>query len=881
MGEPDAKRQKTEGDAETKPEPPKELETDAKQLVSTPLKTEVGFEISDCTLNVIPSMGGRVLMPLTDGGMQYLLAGARANVGLKKGRYIYEVKIVECLNPSEGSSRGNRVAVARNLVQLGFSVQEAPLLLGETDQSIFFDSEGIFTSEKKRESTSQRFIRDQTMGVLLNLDPASPNNNTVSLFRDGVRATQPKKLPASMIGKPLFPHVGFKNVTLAVNFGPPACAMPFNCHAVAQAPAADAVAAPVAGKGGKYEVLFPIGLPDEGTFDWLDGFLEKNPQFVELSDRAIVKWAEKSGIVLSKTNSWKNSNDKPDPQFGIPLMDDFSARRVIAAVAATQPRNYVVMEVKSNLIKEERTQLLKRFNDACYKTVAEVVMGTPKDDFKVRIEKMKLEQKQQKAEEEWKKRKLEKEKEKELRKKQKALETAKKKAEEEAKKKQEETSESAEGTEVKQEEGTEETKKEEAKEEAKQEDVEMKQEVKEEVKEDEEPEEPEEPCPVAELTEEEKAVPFMTKAANDLTSWTLSASFAKFSIPEQEDGFSELRYAWDSRGACEEYLKKWILKTKVSTRMEDLIPGEWFTGKYAEWQKVLAQWHAKQKEFEAKPPAEAEKVAEEAKPENGEEKKAEDETDAKTEEPQKPKAVDDVFAVENVSDVNGEPLFSKFAFEDWALLSLRLELHLLMHAFRKDANDPDRIGIHEQHLQFYYQKYYKKTFTVKYYGMDSNADLIALIKDTAIINDGNQVLEAQLGEELESFDIFVKLTEDARRTRLRKLDEGDESARLKFQKPDAAPPAPPPQMHHQGGGYKGNQGGYKGDKGFKGGFKGDKGFKGGFKGDDFKGGGCYKGCAGGGFGGKGGGFQGGKDFGKKGGGGGFGKGGYGKGPYGK
>ena len=29
----------------------------------------------ECTLNVIPSLGGRVLMPLTDGGMQYLIGG--------------------------------------------------------------------------------------------------------------------------------------------------------------------------------------------------------------------------------------------------------------------------------------------------------------------------------------------------------------------------------------------------------------------------------------------------------------------------------------------------------------------------------------------------------------------------------------------------------------------------------------------------------------------------------------------------------------------------------------------------------------------------------------------------------------------------------------
>ena len=134
-----------------------------------------------------------------------------------------------------------------------------------------------------------------------------------------------------------------------------------------------------------------------------------------LSDRAIIKWAEKSGISHSEQNSWKNCNDKPDPQwlawdlrlassqwlhfyscimpnqlwpemsspfsvilidcpgnycllipyavftpkstlfcdctglhvtarFRVPLLDDFSARRVIQAVAPTQPRHYVVCD---------------------------------------------------------------------------------------------------------------------------------------------------------------------------------------------------------------------------------------------------------------------------------------------------------------------------------------------------------------------------------------------------------------------------------------------------------------------------------------------------------------------------------------------------------
>ncbi len=39
---------------------------------------------------------------------------------------------------------------------------------------------------------------------------------------------------------------------------------------------------------------------------------------------------------------------------------------------------------------------------------------------------------------------------------------------------------------------------------------------------------------------------------------------------------------------------------------------------------------------------------------------------------------------------NGMPLFDKFQYEDWTLLSTRYELHLLLHSFKKDLDDPDR-----------------------------------------------------------------------------------------------------------------------------------------------------------------------------------------------
>merc|ERR1719356_1711295 len=113
------------------------------------------------------------------------------------------------------------------------------------------------------------------------------------------------------------------------------------------------------------------------------------------------------------------------------------------------------------------------------------------------------------------------------------------------------------------------------------------------------------------------------------------------------------------------------------------------------------------------------------------------------------------------------------------MLTLRLELSLLVHAFKKDAADPDRTGVHIDHLAFYYTKYYKKNLTPKDYGVETMEALIGLVLDAVYINK-QRVVASMLPEEFESYGIFVKLVEEARRHRILLVDSGDESARLKL-----------------------------------------------------------------------------------------------------
>eukprot|EP00435_Cladocopium_sp_Y103_P012722 s4613_g3.t1 len=238
------------------PEPPKELEESAADITGPTLKAEVAFNTEDTTMNVMPSQRGNLLMMLTDGGMQYLLAGARANVGMKAGRYFYEVRIVEILDPFDAQGPYSRVVQPRNLLRLGFCTSASSLFVGDTEDSVGFDSEGHFIHSRTFSAgATQRFGRDQVMGVLLNLDASSANANTISLFRDGMRASQPMPLPENLKGKTLFPAVTFRNISLSLNFGPaPKADFPFKCHMLGKGAMQDLeIAKATSPKDGKFE----------------------------------------------------------------------------------------------------------------------------------------------------------------------------------------------------------------------------------------------------------------------------------------------------------------------------------------------------------------------------------------------------------------------------------------------------------------------------------------------------------------------------------------------------------------------------------------------------------------------------------------------------
>merc|ERR1719311_1917263 len=100
---------------------------------------------------------------------------------------------------------------------------------------------------------------------------------------------------------------------------------------------------------GKYEVLVPVGIPNEGTYSFLDLVFYPGAQrkYAEISDRAVTEGCLQSGIKDHKKVS---------------EMRDFM--KSYKALAAARRRHVVVMDVARNLRKKRIAEAAAKKKEA-------------------------------------------------------------------------------------------------------------------------------------------------------------------------------------------------------------------------------------------------------------------------------------------------------------------------------------------------------------------------------------------------------------------------------------------------------------------------------------------------------------------------------------
>ncbi|EEQ97909.1 hypothetical protein Pmar_PMAR025533 [Perkinsus marinus ATCC 50983] len=566
--------------------------------------------------------------------------------------------------------------MCRHCVRVGFTTIDGSLLLGTDANGIAFDaglgydkvqghlkhvggrqfSNGpcVWKEMKMTYLDKADFGLDDVVTVVLNLSEnvEDRHSNSIALFKNGLRVTEPIPIPDDLKGKDLYPTVTFKNVRIAVNLG--------------------------------HE---------------MDG--RRAAELAGLTQRL------KSSSLRPLRRGGEPSNDRPDYLFGIQPVDEGIIRSRIRDLASSPQdgRSIILVEIEGGLLKEERGKIMSKF--MTHKRVARICVGEPDDGYQnyvrdlVRgeIESAKSAERERKLEElrrEWKTRVVEKERQRRVKAAARAAERARKEAAAEARRKRKEAAmraaaakraaEARKGDEPSAEDGSE---------------TKLADDVAMEMQEGEGDVSEEEHLVEVEEEEEEGDEPEPT-------------------LPEVEVTEDDLKKAIKLDG--------WIRHRKVLEKVPTIMgPSEWFKVQLDAWSETKLEWRKKHRTYlqavAMREAAAAKKTeAEEVSKEDVKAEESKEANDGDTpvvgsplpEAPSQTTYIDpdaaDIWAVEDINDLDGKgtPLYGKFQAEDWQLLNLRYELHLLCHAFFRDATaeDGDIKGIHRSLLQHYFSTYF-------------------------------------------------------------------------------------------------------------------------------------------------------------------------------
>merc|ERR1712194_835239 len=102
-----------------------------------------------------------------------------------------------------------------------------------------------------------------------------------------------------------------------------------------------------------------------------------------------------------------------------------------------------------------------------------------------------------------------------------------------------------------------------------------------------EPEPVEGDPPNVTLSDEEKKLAFRPMAVPDLAEYVLNTSFTKFSLPEKEEGFDDIKYGFLKDGdKSTKFFDDWVSARKLTTRVDDVTPSPGFYTKKKAFDKA-------------------------------------------------------------------------------------------------------------------------------------------------------------------------------------------------------------------------------------------------------------------------------------------------------
>ncbi|XP_019162868.1 PREDICTED: heterogeneous nuclear ribonucleoprotein U-like protein 1 [Ipomoea nil] len=324
----------------------------------------VALNPADCDLDFEIGFNGLLGSSLYEKGFAYCWSGARANAGIKRGKYCFGCKIIskqpvimEDTPPAERHEC--RVGVSRGDNAVGS--------LGQSLHSFGFGGTGWFSSAGTFHNYGEPFGVGDTIVCCIDLEtkPAS-----IGFFKNGkwMGMSMQFEVVDSPIIKHLvwesafFPHILLKNVVVTLQFSLEDGLEGVEGYKPWFSAIEDgkALPGPTFSEVHDCEVIMMVGLPSSGKSTWAEKWAKEHPEkrYIVLGTKLILDKMKGPGRLYSYGGRFERLMESATEVFN-----------TLLPMASKLPRNLILDQ--TNVYKNARKRKLKSFLD--YKKIAVVI----------------------------------------------------------------------------------------------------------------------------------------------------------------------------------------------------------------------------------------------------------------------------------------------------------------------------------------------------------------------------------------------------------------------------------------------------------------------------------------------------------------------------
>ncbi|KAK4386629.1 Heterogeneous nuclear ribonucleoprotein U-like protein 1 [Sesamum angolense] len=341
---------------------------------------------ADCDIDFNVGRDGLQGSALYEEGFAYCWSGARANIGVTRGKYCFGCKIVSAQPVVMEDTPVDQQHVCRVGISRG---DDAVRNLGETVHSFGFGGTGKFSNSGNFFSYGETFGVGDTIVCCVDLEDRPMAS--IGFSKNGKWLGVAKYFDAGpsglgVVGSPiknlqwesaLFPHVLLKNVAVQLQFSIDDGLIPEDGYKPWATAIFDGntVLGPTFANENDCEVLMMVGLPASGKTTWAEKWVKEHPEkrYVLLGTNLALEQMKVPGLL--RKHNYGERFDR--------LMDRATKIfNVLLSRASKIPRNFIIDQ--TNVYKSARKRKLKPF--ANYIKIAVVAFPTA-EELKLRADK--------------------------------------------------------------------------------------------------------------------------------------------------------------------------------------------------------------------------------------------------------------------------------------------------------------------------------------------------------------------------------------------------------------------------------------------------------------------------------------------------------------